>query len=235
MSEEALDLDYGPADDDLDDRDPDALRGTRGVLVPLHALRLGQALWKVRRADGIPTDTIAAEIASAYGLEVGQVAVLLPVVCRPAWSHHGTRAAWPVDPRADERHDVKAPKPAAVTGEVYEIDPLAPLAKRPEVVVKLREVAEKAGWSCIERWGAANEAVRSLVPNADGEGKHFEVALVRTMSVSLRLERAGHRTYGLWSAPMGLEPTWTYRGGGIDGEHGVKVTALRKAIRDTDS
>ena len=227
---EEPDLDYGPADDDLDTQDPDALRGTRGVLLPLHALRLGQALWKVRRAEGLATDTISTEIAQAYGLEHDRVAVLLPVVCRPAWRHIGTRAPWP-------RLPVKEAKPDAPVGVVHESNVITPLAAIPDVAVKFRALAEKAGWLCVYRWGAAHEAVRALVPNDDGQGKHFEVSLVPTVSLSVRADNLdGRRAYAFWSADdRELEPTWTYRGGGIDGVHGVKITALRKAIRDTDS
>lgn len=232
MTDEEVDLDFEGESADLDVLAPDALRGSRGaVLTPGHALELGHALYLV--GNGSRT---AELIAEAYGLDLDSVAKLLPMPCRPEFPRYGPPTPWPVDRRAGERKDAKAPKPEPLRSLEPEVaNSLVPLtsgADWPKAADTMRAKATKAGWSVLMLWGQADVAVRALVAAGEGEEKgHYETALVPTFSVSLRMEREGARAYGVWAAPSEPERlAWAYVTGGAYGVAGLKVTALGKAL-----
>jgi hypothetical protein len=165
--------------------------------------------------------------------DLGELVVEVPWGQRPAWDYglSGGPTTWVPDPRASERVDAKAPKAEAPTGVVHIANGLVDLAAPPPAYATMRAKAEKAGWLCHRRWGAADVATRKLVPAAEGEESgHFEVELVPMLSVSLRMGRAGHSAYAIWSVAEAPGAKWAYVGGGVDGIHGVKVLALGKAL-----
>lgn len=224
--EEEVDLDFGEEAIDLDVLAPDALRGSRGaVLTPGHALALGHALYEVGNGN-----RTAELIADAYGLQLAEVAQLLPMPCRPLFTRYGPATPWPEDRRAGERKDAKAAKPEPVRGTVFVAGSIEPLATEPPAVGNMR--AKAPGWDGRVTWGRALVVTRSLRPAGEGEEKgHFETELIDSFSVALRLECEGHTAYAYWTRPVEGGISWKYADGGLDGVNGIKVRALEAVLK----
>jgi hypothetical protein len=169
--------------------------------------------------------------ASPEDLETLEVEV--PWGQRPAWSYgrSGGPTTWVSDPRPESRKRKDEPEPELPRGVVLQANAIEGLLGDPGAMAAMRKKAVVAGWECQGMYGSAIVPVRRLIPAAeDEEHGHYATTLTPTLSASLRMRRDGRAAYALWAVVVAPGEKWTYVGGGIDGRHGVKVTALGKAL-----